>query len=322
VRGSYSLAILTDNDHLIAVRDPWGNRPLSVAKIENGEDTEAYAVASETIAFPILQAKNLKEVEPGQIIDFSKEGVYSSYLLEEAKQRTCMMERVYSAYELSISHGLTNATVRKELGRTLAKNHPGSGTVVSDVPQSATVATLAYAHATGMEFERLILKDPNSVIRTFMAGEMGDRVKSVEAKFNISPDIAGKKVDVGDDSIVVGNTSKILARQAYLMGAEELHFKIYSAMIVNECNLGVTMTSSDGQLIAIDPETGRVRSSEEVATELKVDSVEYNTLKEMKDSLKNAGDDSKKYCYHCFGGVGLGRVTLRESVPSIREFSF
>ena len=316
VFGSYSLTMLTDDGHLVAVRDPWGNRPISAAEMDNG-----VVVSSESKSFPLVRAKFRKELEPGQILDFSKEGMQSSELLEKAQKRMCIFEEIYFAHETSIINGKSVAKFRKELGKILARKHKAAGDVVTAIPESSSVAALAYAQESGKELDRLILKEEN-VDRTFMAGEMKERTSKVETKYVIQPDIKGRSVDMVDDSVVIGNTIRILAanlRENY--DVVKMHVLSTAPPIRRDCRYGVNMRSSDGEFVAAGKNGGR-RSDKEIAKSLGVTSVRYTTISDLREVARKVGVDPDTYCYECFGGPGLKPAILKAERPQVVPFSF
>lgn len=318
VEGSYSLALLTDDNHLIGVRDPWGNRPLSAARIDNG-----FVLASETKSFPIVKARDYYEIAPGEIIDFSKEGVRRSALLEEAPQASCIFEFIYLAHETSRLRGETVSAFRKRLGQMLAKKHPSDARVITAVPDASVVAANACAYESGKPIERLVLKNPDRGFkRSFMAGEMGDRVREVEVKFDISPDVDGLDIELDDDSVVIGNTLKVLGSNLRERGAKSLHARSTAPKIIRDCPWGTNMRSLDGEFIAIDPETGSVRDNNQIARELGLDSIDFNTVKELKVVADEGGHNPNTFCYYCFGGEGLSPAVLKSKRPEVEEFKF
>lgn len=318
VEGSYALFMATNDNHMLVARDPWGNRPLSIARINSG-----YVAASETVGFQVIRARDWYEVEPGEIIDFSAEGIYKSSLLEEAQARKCSFEQIYFAYETSVTEGETNANFRKRLGIKLALNHPGNGDVVAEIPKSACVAADSYAHAIGKPSEKLIIKDDEFIGRAFMGGEMGERSKKVEAKYDISPDIEGKFIDQIDDSIVCGITLENLngtLRNDY--NVAEIHTRIPSPKVIRDCPWGVNMRSSDGKFAALDEVTGEVLPNKEIAKKIGADTLEYLTLEELKEVEAEGGRNPEEYCHFCFGGEGMKSAVLKQTRPVIEKFDF
>lgn len=318
VEGSYALFIATQDNHMLVARDPWGNRPASVARIEGG-----YVAASESVAFQVVRGRDRYEVQPGEVLDFSGDGVYKSSLLEEAQRAKCSFEPIYFAYETSITEGETNRSFRKRLGIKLAQNHPGPGQSVAEVPKSACVAADAYTYALGKPSERYIIKDDEFIGRAFMGGEIGERTKKVEAKYDISPDIAGQSIDEIDDSIVCGTTLGTLnttLRNDY--GVDEIHTRIPSPKVIRDCPWGVNMRSSDGKFAALDEATGKVLPNEEIAKKIGADTLDYLSLEELKEVERQGGRNPEEYCHFCFGGEGMKPAALKQFKPKVEKFDF
>ena len=317
VEGSYSIIMATGDGHLVVARDPWGIRPLSVARIEDG-----VVAASETKAFNAIKAKHHQEVQPGEILDFSTDGEYRSKLLEEADKRSCIFENIYFMHETSEIEGETASRFRQRLGESLAKNHRGEGKVVTAVPDSSSVAANSYATETAKPIERLILKKPDSIERSFMKGEMGSRIDTLEAKFDLSPDAKGQSIDAVDDSIIIGNTTKFLAQNLREdVGAAEVHVLSTAPKVIRDCPWGINMRSSDGDFAAVNKETGETLSDDEIARNKGLDSVRYNTLEELQMVAEEGGHNPEDYCYHCFGGQGLSEPKMR-NVVSIKQYEW
>lgn len=311
VYGSYSLTILTGDGHLLAVRDPWGNRPLSWGTLTGG-----YAVASETVAFDALGAQVQGEVKPGQILDFTTDGIKSSWLLEEAAEARCVFEKIYFGFETSRDDGELNSDFRKRLGQVSAEKsniaRPDmSRGVVTDVPESSTVAALEYAKYRLWVYERLILKKKASFARSFMGVDRQQRNELGEGKYTISPDVKGQNLEIVDDSAVRGTTSRILVKNLRRMGANRLKLIFTSPKVVNDCRFGVDMNHRTGAFVALDPESGEVRSDKEIAKVVGADEVQYLSLRELEKAVNGGAGKSENYCFECFGGRGLDQLKYR-----------
>ncbi|MEW6042526.1 MAG: amidophosphoribosyltransferase, partial [Elusimicrobiota bacterium] len=244
VQGSYALILMTLNE-LIAVRDPFGFRPLCIGKLDNG-----FIVASETCAFDLLGAQYLREVKPGEIVTFNEKGMNSrSFVPKKHKRAHCIFEHIYFARPDSIIFGETVHTVRERLGHNLAKESPVKADVVVAIPDSGLSAAHGYANASGIPINRGFIRN-HYVGRTFIMPAEDGRSKRVEIKLNVVKDIIkDKRVVVIDDSIVRGNTSKARLCLLRKAGARELHFRVASPPIRHPCFFGIDFPHSD-QLIA------------------------------------------------------------------------
>lgn len=311
LEGSYSLTILTNDGHLLAVRDPWGNRPLSWGIFNSG-----FTVASESVAFDAIGAQSMGEVSPGQILDFSSHGIRSSWLLEEADQARCVFEKIYFGFETSLDDGELHSDFRKRLGRmsALKSNRDQTfdlGRLVSDVPESSTVAALEYAKVRQLEYQRLILKKKASFARSFMGADKEKREELGEGKYTISPDVKDQDLEIVDDSAVRGITSKVLIKHLRQMGAKRIKLIFTSPKVIEDCRYGVDMNNSTGAFIARNQETGEIRSDEEIAEEVGADEVQYMSVGELRQVVDTGKGKSENYCMECFGGKGLGRLKYR-----------
>ncbi|MGE5437196.1 MAG: amidophosphoribosyltransferase, partial [Syntrophothermus sp.] len=220
IEGAFCLVILTD-DKLIAVRDPYGFRPLSIGKLD-----EAFVVASETCAFDINQAKFIREVEPGELIVIDREtlltGEIKSYsiLQEPIKKKHCIFEYIYFSRPDSFIFGNNVDKMRRKLGKILAKNHPvvdkdGEKVIVISVPDSSNTTALGYQsqlEKQGIKSKLEIgLIRSHYIGRTFIQPGQEKREIGVRIKFNIVKGVLeGKTIVLVDDSIVRGTTSKQL----------------------------------------------------------------------------------------------------------------
>ncbi len=317
VEGSYSLTIATDDGHLIGVRDPWGNRPLSWARLSRGA-----IIASETAPSHVLDAQDWTEFRPGQVIDISADGIFTSSLPVKAAVAHCVFENIYLADSASIMDGGTNSSFREGLGEMLAERHQGAGKIVTSVPESGDDAAMAYAHKTKKKQKPIIRKVVSAISRSFMSGEIDERQQVAETKFKLSPDAKDQEIDIIDDSIVIGITSKVttynlLAR----IFAKLLHLRSTAPKIVKDCPWGVNMRSGIGRFIALDPESGRIRTNEEIAEEIGVTTVDYNTIEDLKDVMLRTGRNPENYCYHCFGGQGIKRSQKLDELSPIERIS-
>lgn len=319
VDGSYSLIIATNDGHLLGVRDPWANRPLSMTQQGN-----VWAIASETSAFQAIGATDMSrwyEFGPGEIIDISAKGVQRSKLLEKAEPRKCVFEGIYLGLDTSVMDGETNGEFRARLGESLAENHPGDGEVVTAIPEASRSAAHGYAHVSGLPEAELVKKNPHSVGRSFIAGEMKDRRAMIESKFKISPAVKGREIVLVDDSIVCGNTSEILFDNlTEKFGAGGLHARSTAPKVIADCQRGVSMRSRDGRFLAVDELTGRTRTDQEMAEMIGAKTIAFLELSELQGALEEGGRDPKTYCFGCFGGQEFGPLIRRNERPIAKEF--
>jgi amidophosphoribosyltransferase len=303
VEGAYSLLILTP-DAMYAVRDPHGFRPLGLGRLG-----DSWVVASETCALDLIEAHYEREVEPGEILVIADGGLQSVRPFRPAERLQCVFEYVYFARPDSVLWGRNVHTVRKALGRELAREHAVEADLVIPVPDSGTSAALGFAEQSGIRYEMGLIRN-HYVGRTFIEPKQGIRHFGVKVKLNPMPEmLEGRRVVVVDDSIVRGTTSRKIVRMVRGAGAREVHMRISSPPIQWPCYYGIdTPTRKD--LI------GASHNVEEIRRYLGAESLGYLSLEGM---LKAAGSDPTQFCHACFTGsyrVGI----VPEPTPQLRLF--
>ena len=286
VKGAYSLLILTP-DAMYAVRDPHGFRPLTLGRLG-----DAWIVASETCALDLIEASSERDVEPGEIVMISDAGLQSFRALPAGERLQCVFEYVYFARPDSVLWSRNVHTVRKELGRQLAREHPAEADIVIPVPDSGTSAALGYSEESGTPYEMGLIRN-HYVGRTFIEPKQGIRHLSMKVKLNPMREmLEGRRIVVVDDSIVRGTTSRKIVKMIRASGARAVHVRISSPPIQWPCYYGID-TPIRKELI------GSSHSVEEICRYLGADSLGYLSLDGM---LKATGTDPAQYCHACFTG--------------------
>jgi amidophosphoribosyltransferase len=290
VEGSYSLIILT-NKELIAVRDPYGFRPLVLGKLKN-----SFVVSSETCAFDLIEANFLREIEPGEILHISRDGIKSYKPFKKVPPRYCIFEYVYFARPDSSMFGRTIYTVRKAFGRELARDTHVDADMVIPIPDSGIGAAIGYAQETGIPFELGLIRN-HYVGRTFIEPEESIRHFGVKLKLNAVHDaVKGKRIIVIDDSIVRATTGKKIIKMLREYGASEIHFRVSSPPTTHPCFYGID-TPSRSELIASS------HNVEEINRYLGSDTLQYLSIDGMKRAI---GDKESSFdysfCDACFSG--------------------
>jgi amidophosphoribosyltransferase len=285
LQGAYSLAILTENK-LIAVRDPFGVRPLCLGTIDGG-----WCIASESCALDHIGAQFIREIDPGEILVIDSHGV-QSFKKENDRKALCIFEYIYFARPDSIIQGKLLYQAREAMGRILAEEYPVDADFVMGVPDSATAAGIGYANASGIPYCEGLLKN-RYVGRTFIEPEQRIRELGVQLKFNpLSRIIAGKRLVVVDDSIVRGTTTPRVVSLLRKAGAKEVHLRICAPPIRYPCFFGVDMATK-WELIAAR------KTIPEIREHLGADSLGYLSV----DGLIRAVDLPKDiFCLACFTG--------------------
>ena len=239
VEGAYSLVALTSKK-LIGARDPWGVRPLVLGELDG-----AYILASETCALDIIGAQFVRDVEPGELIVITKDGIESYHPFAKQPHRFCVFEYIYFSRPDSVVEGRNVYEQRKRTGVELAKEAPAVADMVVPVPDSSIPAALGYADQAGIPFELGIIRN-HYVGRTFIEPTDGIRNFGVRRKHNPNrATLKGKRVVLVDDSIVRGTTSKKIVQMVRDAGAAEVHFRVASPPMAHSCFYGVDTPNTD-----------------------------------------------------------------------------
>jgi len=288
VTGAYSCVFLTA-EKLVAVRDPYGFRPLMMGTL--GEST---VFASETCAFDLIGATFEREVEPGEMIVVSDMGMRRSLKPFEAKPtRQCIFEHIYFARPDGVMFGESTHDYRHRLGAKLSEEAPIDADVVVPVPDSGVVAAVGYAQKSGIPLSFGLIRN-HYVGRTFIEPKQSIRHFGVKVKLNaVRSQIEGKRILLVDDSLVRGTTSRKIIKMLKAAGALEIHVRITAPPTMYPCYYGID-TPTRNELIA------STHSTEEIRKYIEADSLAYLSMDGMLDCLKNS--KPKDYCHACFSG--------------------
>ena len=286
-KGAYSLVLL-GADRVVAVRDPWGFRPLSVGRLPDG----GHAVASETCALKTLGCLEIREVEPGEIVTLQHHELrIRRALAAAAHPARCSFEFVYFSRPDSDWDGANVHEVRQRLGAELAAEAPADADVVIGVPDSSLPAAIGYARALGLPYNDGFIKN-RYIGRTFIEPTQHLREHRVAMKFNpLTGNLAGKRVVMIDDSLVRGTTAGPLVKLLRDAGATEVHVRITCPPILHPCHMGLDMGTYD-ELIAAH------MSIAELCDRIGADSLEFLSL----DGMMRAIGRTDGYCNACFTG--------------------
>ena len=292
VEGAFSVVSMT-RSKLIGVRDALGVRPLVLGKIGDG-----WALSSETCALDIIGAEFVREVNPGEMVIITEDGIDSSYPFEKASPRPCIFEHVYFSRPDSILGGQSVYETRRMIGVELARESPVDADLVCPVPDSGTPAAIGYSQESGIPYAMGIIRN-QYMGRTFIEPTEQIRNMGVRLKLNVNRDlIRGKRVILVDDSVVRGTTSRKIKEMILDAGAAEVHFRIASPPTAWPCFYGVDTPQREKLLAA-------TMSEDEMRDHLNVASLKFISL----DGLYRAcgvpeGRDAKapKYCDACFSG--------------------
>ncbi len=306
--GAYCLTILTE-DAIHAVRDPHGVRPLCLGRL-NGD---AIVVASESCALSVIGAELEREIEPGEMVIITADGVRSRPVaMEQDPKAFCVFEYIYMARPDSKIGGHLVHEVRRRLGRQLAEDCPVDADVVMPVPDTGWPSAIGFAERSKIPFGEGLIRN-RYIPRTFIQPDQRLREMGVKIKLNpLREALEGRRVVLVDDSIVRGTTKKGIIRLVKDAGAKEVHVRITAPPYRWPCYYGVD-TSNRSDLIA-----ARAESIEAIRQEIGADSLCYQSV---EGFLKALGIEERKLCLACFTGeypipiptdVKLSKLDLEE----------
>jgi amidophosphoribosyltransferase len=286
VQGAFSLVLLT-RDRLVAVRDPHGFRPLALGHLDG-----AVVICSEKCAMDLIGATYERDVEPGEVLIVSAEGIKSIKPFPPAPLAHCIFEHVYFARPDSYVFGRSVNEVRTELGRVLAREQPVEADVVVPVPDSGVCAAMGFAEESRVPLRMGLIRN-HYVGRTFIQPQASIRHFGVKVKLNpVRSILDGKRVILVDDSIVRGTTSRKIVRMVRAAGAKEVHVRISCPPTISPCYYGVD-TPSRSELIGATHSIGEIREF------LEADSVAYLSLEGMLSAVQT---ERSAYCTSCYTG--------------------
>ena len=310
VRGAFSMLILA-NDKLIALKDPYGVRPLGLGRVG-----DRYVFASETCAFDLIEAEYVRPVAPGEMVVIQNNKMTSRQYCEPKPKRQCIFELIYFARPDSDVFGDVVYERRKAMGAMLAKEAPVDADFVMPFPDSGNYAAVGYSHESGVPLELAMIRN-HYVGRTFIQPSQDMRDFSVRVKLNpVKSMVRGKRIIIVEDSIVRGTTIRARVKKLRELGAREIHLRVSCPAIRYPCFYGIDF-SSKGELIAA------AHAEEDIARFMGIESLHYLSIPGLLDSVTE--DDA--WCLACFDGNypipladRMGKDCL-EAVPGIiKEF--
>jgi len=310
LEGAYSLVALT-NKKLIGARDPLGIRPLVLGKFSG-----AFVLASETCALDIIGAKFIREIENGEVVVITEDGLESLHPFAKLTPRPCIFEYIYFSRPDSVLGGRSIYDVRKQMGRQLAIESPAEADVVIPVPDSGVPAALGYSGQSGIPFELGIIRN-HYVGRTFIEPTQQIRALGVKLKHNANRQaIAGKRVLLVDDSIVRGTTSVKIVRMMYEAGAKEVHMRVASPPITHPDFYGIDTPEQQHLLAA-------THSLEEMRDFIGVTSLAFLSVDGIYRAVGLPGRDPLRpqFTDHCFTGDYPTPLTDRDGPRHPRQLS-
>jgi amidophosphoribosyltransferase len=296
VKGAYSVVGIT-GEGMYAFRDPYGIKPIIFGRKVTPEGTW-YAVASESVVLDVSGYEVVRDLKAGEMLWIGPDRVPHFVQVGDKPHRPCIFEYIYFARPDTFLDQTSVYEARMELGRRLGRAFKETGLqadVVIPVPESARTAGQTMAEELGLPCREGFVKN-RYIGRTFIMPNDKARRDSIRAKLNpIRAEFEGKNVIVLDDSIVRGNTSRQMVKIARQMGAAKVYLASYSPPLLFPCLYGIDM-STKREFVARD------RTNREIAAELGADYVLYQTIDEMVDAVRVAGNGKLEFCKACFEG--------------------
>ena len=289
IKGAFSFVMLTSRGEVIGIKDPNGFRPLCLGKL-NGH----YVLASETCALDLVQAEFVRELDPGEIVIISEDGIKSIKTEVSENRSFCIFEFIYFARPDSTIFGQNVYQTRKAHGRRLAEEAPVDANLVMPFPDSGTYAALGYSEASGIPFELAMIRN-HYVGRTFIQPTQSMRDFGVRVKLNpVRKLLKGKDIIIIEDSIIRGTTVKTRVETLRELGVKRIHMRVAGPTHRFPCHYGIDF-STRGELIASD------KSEKELGDILGLDTLHYLSLEGLLEST-GITDPSNNFCKACFDG--------------------
>jgi amidophosphoribosyltransferase len=320
VEGAFSIVMMTRN-RIFAARDPHGFRPLSMGRIAGVDGApDTFVFASETCAFDLLHAKYERDVEPGELVMVSEDGVTSRrFSAQTVPNASCIFEHVYFARPDSRIYGRWVQKSREEMGRQLARESGIDADLVVPVPDSGVTAAIGYAAESGIPFNLGLIRN-HYVGRTFIQPEQRVRDFGVRMKLNpVRSLLEGKRVILIDDSIIRGTTSRKIVRMVRAAGATEVHLRITCPPTISPCFYGVD-TPSKKDLIAAN------KTVEEIRQFIEADTLSYLSLPGLTHACTTGeplgGLSPASFCTACYTGhYPTQWVDVTEILPAVASIA-
>jgi amidophosphoribosyltransferase len=293
--GAFSLVVGTPKG-IMGIRDPHGIRPLVIGLLpkEDPEDDGPlhYVLSSESCGLDIIGAEYLRDVEPGELVWITEEGLASFHWSSQPERKLCIFEMIYFARPDSQMHGESLYSYRTRIGHYLAKESPVDADIVIAVPDSGIPAAIGYSQKSGIPYVEGLIKN-RYVGRTFIQPTQKMREMGIRMKLNPLRDVLeGKRVVIVDDSIVRGTTSRKIVKTLRDAGATEVHMRISSPPVTHPCFYGIDTDSQDHLIAA-------TKSVAEIAEQIGVDSLYYLSWEGMLEATR---ETTTSFCSACFTG--------------------
>lgn len=288
--GAYSLTMLCDG-RLFALRDPHGVRPLVLGELRDG-----WVVASETCALHAVGARYVREIGRGELVELTPKGVVSTQLLTPSPSSgACVFELVYFARPDSEVFAQGAHGARLAMGAELAREDARLGhakpDIVVPIPDSGVPAAVGYAHESGVKLVHAIIRS-HYIGRTFILPDQDSRSHSIHLKLSVIREaVRGKRVLLVDDSIVRGNTSRLIVQMVRDAGAAEVWMRIASPPLAWPCYLGIDTPDREELVI------NQCKDAAGVQRAVGADSLRYLSIEGLKNATGRAS-----FCFGCMNG--------------------
>ena len=298
--GGYAVVAMIIGHGIVAFRDPNGIRPILIGDRETSSGTE-YMVASESVALATLGFKNVRDLQPGEAVFITNDGVlHSRQFSGPTSHSPCIFEFVYFARPDSIIDNLSVYKARLRMGEQLAgqivREWPDHDVdVVIPIPDTSRTAAVQVAYHLGVKYREGFIKN-RYIGRTFIMPGQAERTESVRRKLNaIDLEFRGKNVLLVDDSIVRGTTSRQIIKMAREAGARRVYFASAAPPVRYPNVYGIDMPVAS-ELIA----NGRtVKQIEEL---IGADRLIYQDLHGLIRSVRHDNSKITQFDTSCFSG--------------------
>ena len=304
LEGAYSLVALT-NKKLIGARDPLGIRPLVLGKLD-----KSYILASETCALDIIGAEFIREVENGEVIVITDDGIESHFPFPKQSPRPCIFEYIYFAMPHSVIGGKSVYEIRKQLGYELSKEDNVKAEIVVPVPDSGVPASLGYSEGSKINFDYGLIRN-HYVGRTFIEPTQNIRQFGVRLKHSANVQtVKNKRVVLLDDSLVRGTTSVKIVRMLFESGAKEVHLRIASPPIKYSDYYGIDTPEKDSLLAA-------KHNIDEMRDYIGCTSLKFLSIEGLYRALgySERNNEMPQFTDHCFTGDYPTKLSDIEQIP-------
>lgn len=289
IKGAFSMVMLTCKGEVIGIKDPNGFRPLCLGKL-NGH----YVLASETCALDLVEAEFIRELDPGEVVVISDDGIKSFNPHPRTERSLCIFEFIYFARPDSSIYGHNVYLTRKAHGRRLAQEAPVEADLVMPFPDSGTYAALGYSEQSGIAFEMGMIRN-HYVGRTFIQPSQSMRDFGVRVKLNpVKEMLKGKDIIIIEDSIIRGTTARTRVKALRELGVNRVHMRVAGPPHRYPCHYGIDF-STKGELIA------HRKSVDELREFLGLDSLHYLSLEGLLTSTRIPKPE-EYFCKACFDG--------------------